>query len=100
MHVCAAGQVEESPGRQTRRAWALFEGIIPGRARGTKRRGAVLSPGEYAGGGAAGEFYRAFQLPADFDTDKIQAGLKQGTLTIRLPKKETARSRKVEIKAD
>jgi HSP20 family protein len=49
---------------------------------------------------AAGEFYRAFQLPADFDTDKVQAGLKQGVLTIRLPKSERLKPRRIEVKIE
>jgi HSP20 family protein len=49
---------------------------------------------------ATGEFYRAFQLPADFDTDKIQAALKQGVLTVRLPKSERLRPRRIEVKIE
>jgi len=49
---------------------------------------------------AAGEFYRAFQLPADYDTEKVQAGLKQGVLTIRLPKSERLKPRRIEVKAE
>jgi HSP20 family protein len=49
---------------------------------------------------ASGEFFRAFQLPADFDTDKIQATLKQGVLTVRLPKSERLKPRRVEVKAE
>jgi len=47
-----------------------------------------------------GEFYRAFQLPADFDTTRIQASLKQGVLTLRLPKSERYKPRKIEVKVE
>jgi HSP20 family molecular chaperone IbpA len=49
---------------------------------------------------AAGECYRAFQLPADFDTTKVQATLKQGVLTLRLPKSERLKPRRIEVKAE
>jgi len=49
---------------------------------------------------ATGEFYRAFQLPADFDTDKVAAGLKQGVLTVRLPKSERLKPRRIEVKVE
>ena len=49
---------------------------------------------------AAGEFYRAFQLPADFDTARIQATLKQGVLKVRLPKSERMKPRRIEVKAE
>ncbi len=48
----------------------------------------------------AGEFYRAFQLPADYDTEKIEAGLRQGVLTLRLPKSERLKPRRIEVKVD
>jgi HSP20 family protein len=49
---------------------------------------------------AAGEFYRAFQLPADYDTARIQAALKQGVLTLRLPKSERLKPRRIEVKVE
>ena len=49
---------------------------------------------------ATGEFYRAFQLPADFDTANVQASLKQGVLTLRLPKSERMKPRRIEVKAE
>ena len=49
---------------------------------------------------ASGEFYRAFQLPADFDTAHIQAALKQGVLKIRLPKSERLKPRRIQVKVE
>ena len=48
----------------------------------------------------AGEFYRAFQLPADYDTERIEAGLRQGVLTLTLPKSERLKPRRIEVKVE
>ena len=65
------------------------------------------TPGPEAEGGevllkefTAGEFYRAFQLPADYDTEKIEAGLRQGVLTLTLPKSEKLKPRRIEVKVE
>ncbi len=42
-------------------------------------------------------FYRQFELPDEVDADKIGAELKHGVLTLRLPKKEKAKPRKIEV---
>src|SRR6478672_1093327 len=42
-----------------------------------------------------GNFARSFAVPNSFDTDKINAGFKNGVLTVTLPKKETAKPRQV-----
>jgi HSP20 family protein len=65
--------------------------------RGTKRDareargdGFIFSERSY------GSFQRAFQLPGDVDTDKIDADFADGVLTVKLPRKaEAARSIKV-----
>jgi len=49
---------------------------------------------------AVGEFVREVRLPAGLDADKIEAKLADGILTVRLPKAESARPRKVVVKAD
>jgi HSP20 family protein len=48
-----------------------------------------------------GSFVRSFAVPNSFDTDKISADIKNGVLSVSLPKKETAKPRqvKVEVKA-
>ena len=47
-----------------------------------------------------GPFYRAFQLPADYDTENIEARIRQGVLTLRLPKSDRLKPRRIEVKAE
>jgi HSP20 family protein len=47
-----------------------------------------------------GSFTRSLTLPASVEADKVEAKARSGVLSIRLPKKESARARKVEIKAE
>ncbi len=47
-----------------------------------------------------GPFYRAFQLPADYDTENIEANVTQGLLTLRLPKSERLKPRRIEVKVE
>jgi len=46
-----------------------------------------------------GNYYRAFQISDDYDKDKVGAELDNGLLVITIPKKESAKPRKIEIKA-
>jgi len=46
-----------------------------------------------------GDYYRAFQLSDDYDKDKIAAKLENGLLEIRIPKREEAKPKRIEIKA-
>ena len=48
-----------------------------------------------------GSFCRAFSLPEDADAERIEASLKDGVLTVVLPRKTDAKAeaRKLEIKA-
>jgi HSP20 family protein len=46
-----------------------------------------------------GSFVRLIDLPANVDAEKVKAGLEQGVLHVQLPKHESARPRKIEIKA-
>jgi HSP20 family protein len=45
-----------------------------------------------------GSFSRSFVLPADVDEAKISAESRDGVLTVRLPKKEVAKPKAIEVK--
>lgn len=45
-----------------------------------------------------GTFERTLELPQHVDADKVTAEFKQGVLTISLPKREDAKSRRVAVK--
>jgi HSP20 family protein len=47
----------------------------------------------------SGEFVRAITLPVDVDADRIEASLNSGVLSLRLPKAETAKPRKITVRA-
>ena len=44
-----------------------------------------------------GSFVRSFTVPATVDAEKVAAELKNGVLTVTLPKKEAAKPRQVKI---
>lgn len=46
-----------------------------------------------------GSFSRSFTLPSGVDSDKIDADLKNGVLTLRVPKKPEAKPKQVNVKA-
>ena len=47
----------------------------------------------------SGSFQRALRLPAPVNADKAEAKIANGVLTLRLPKAESARPRKIKIAA-
>jgi len=47
---------------------------------------------------ALGEFTRTITLPVDVNPDRIEAVLENGVLTLRLPKAEAARPRRIPVK--
>lgn len=47
-----------------------------------------------------GEFCRTVTLPVEIDANKVEATLKNGVLTIALPKAEAARPRKISVRSE
>jgi HSP20 family protein len=45
------------------------------------------------------QFRRSFVLGNDLDAERIEAGMRNGVLTLRLPKREQAKPRRIEVKA-
>ena len=70
--------------------------VIRGRPRQDEKPGGEVLLQEFA----VGPYYRSFQLPVDFDTQKIKASIKQGVLTLSLPKSERLKPRRIEVKAE
>ena len=48
----------------------------------------------------ANHFRRSFELSGDLDTAKIDAGLRDGVLTMRIPKLEQAKPRRVDVRVE
>jgi HSP20 family protein len=46
----------------------------------------------------ANHYRRSFELSSDLDTSAIDANLKDGVLTLRIPKQESAKPRRIEVK--
>ena len=67
---------------------------IRGRSAGNDHAGYQRVYNEYADG----DYERAFTLSENIDRDRIEATLKDGVLHLVLPKAETARARKIELK--
>ena len=44
-----------------------------------------------------GDYYRAFSLSDEIDRERIEASLKNGVLTLRLPKAASAKPKKIKI---
>lgn len=47
-----------------------------------------------------GEFTRVITLPVEVDPERIEATLKDGVLTLTLPKAAAARARKIQVKVE
>lgn len=48
---------------------------------------------------ASGRFYRSVRLPAQLDSEKAEADLTDGVLTLRVPKAEAVRPRTIKVSA-
>ena len=48
---------------------------------------------------STGEFARSVQLPEDLDLSRSEASVKNGMLTVRIPKREEAKPRTISVKA-
>ena len=46
----------------------------------------------------SGKFTRSLRLPAGVDTEKVEAGFKDGMLTVKLPRAEEHKPKKIEVK--
>src|SRR5215218_343156 len=46
----------------------------------------------------ANHFRRTFELSSDLDASKIDAGLRDGVLTLRIPKAEQAKPRRIDVR--
>jgi HSP20 family molecular chaperone IbpA len=51
-------------------------------------------------GYGVGDFYRAFELSENIDAERISAEYVDGVLSLRLPKTEQAKPRKIEVRAN
>ena len=45
-------------------------------------------------------YRRSFALGRDLDTERIEASMKNGVLTLRVPKREQAKPRRIAVRAD
>ena len=48
----------------------------------------------------ANHFRRSFELSSDLDTTRIDAGLRDGVLTLRIPKAEQAKPRRIDVRVE
>ena len=46
-----------------------------------------------------GNFYRKLRLPSDLDASKAKAEVSNGVLSLRVPQAESAKTKKIEVKA-
>lgn len=47
----------------------------------------------------SGSFHRVLRMPTEIEADKVEANIHEGVLTLRLPKAESARPKKIKIAA-
>ena len=69
--------------------------IVHGKA-APRHEGRELIFGEYG----VGDYYREFRVSESVDAEKIVAELKNGVLTLHLPKAEAVKPKRIEVKSD
>lgn len=74
---------------------SVEDGIL--RVQGTRRAPGVEDARVYLAERSFGSFDRAFRLPGTVDPEQVKAAFKDGVLTITLPKRAEAKSRRIEI---
>jgi HSP20 family protein len=47
-----------------------------------------------------GDYYRQFRIPRDFLADRIDASMKAGVVTIRIPRAEKTKPRKIDVRVE
>ena len=47
-----------------------------------------------------GDYYRQFRMPRDFATDRIDASFKAGVVTLRIPREEKSKPRKIAVRSE
>lgn len=96
---------------ETRDAWAVMldapgmtsgdltlsveDGIL--RVQGTRRAPEAGDARVYLAERSFGSFGRAFRLPGTVDPEQVKAAFKDGVLSITLPKRAEAKSRRIDI---
>jgi HSP20 family protein len=88
----------EVPGLKMEDLEILVKGdelTIEGERKGVEQEGVAYHRRERG----TGSFCSVVQLPVDVDVDRVEANLENGVLTITMPKAESARPRKIEVKA-
>ncbi len=48
----------------------------------------------------SGDYYRQFQIPRDFVADRVDASLKSGVVTIRIPRAERAKPKRIPVRSE
>ena len=93
--ICAEAEV---PGFEMKDIEVTVMGnqlTIKGRREASKKEGATLHRHERF----TGEFVRSLMLPVEVNPDKVDATLKDGVLTLVMPKTQAALARKITVKS-
>jgi HSP20 family protein len=94
-HLYAEAEV---PGLKMEDLEILVKGnelTIKGERKGLDREGVRYHRRERG----TGAFSSVVQLPVEIDVNRVEASLENGVLMVKMPKAETARPRKIEVKA-